>query len=47
MYGLRNFTAHEYHIIDTKLLWEIADVHLMNNKKQLEEVLENEKKESG
>jgi uncharacterized protein with HEPN domain len=24
MYGLRNFAVHDYHIIDPRILWEIA-----------------------
>lgn len=47
MYGLRNFTAHEYHIVDPKLLWEIAEDHLMKNKIQLEEILDKEKGKGG
>ena len=35
MYGLRNFAAHEYHIIDPVILWEIAENHLVENKIQL------------
>ncbi|WPP51700.1 HepT-like ribonuclease domain-containing protein [Catalinimonas niigatensis] len=43
MYGLRNFAAHEYHTIDPQILWEIAEDHLLENKIQLEEVLEKER----
>jgi len=32
MYGLRNFAVHEYHTIDAKILWEIAEDHLVENK---------------
>lgn len=42
MYGLRNFAVHEYHIIDPKILWEIAKDHLEENKKQLEFLLKEE-----
>jgi len=35
MYGLRNFTAHEYHLIDPSILWEIAKDHLPYNKAEL------------
>lgn len=44
MYGLRNFAAHEYHNIDPKILWEIAEDHLLENKIQLENLLEQERK---
>ncbi|MCG8390068.1 MAG: DUF86 domain-containing protein [Cytophagales bacterium] len=44
MYGLRNFAAHEYHTIDPQILWEIAEDHLVENKIQLEEVLQEERK---
>jgi len=47
MYGLRNFAAHEYHIIDPQILWEIAEDHLIENKIQLEEVLEKERENEG
>jgi uncharacterized protein with HEPN domain len=36
MYDLRNFAAHEYHIIDPQILWDIAENHLIENKIQLE-----------
>lgn len=42
MYGLRNFAVHEYHIIDPKILWEIAKDHLQENKRQLEVILKIE-----
>lgn len=42
MYGLRNFAIHEYHIIDPVILWEIAQDHLVQNKIDLEEVLNKE-----
>ncbi len=47
MYGLRNFAAHEYHTIDPQILWEIAEDHLIENKIQLEEILEKERKNEG
>ena len=47
MYGLRNFAAHEYHTIDPQILWEIAEDHLIENKAQLEEVLEKERENEG
>ena len=43
MYGLRNFAAHEYHTIDPRILWEIAEDHLIENKIQLEDLLDQEK----
>ena len=43
MYGLRNFAAHEYHLIDPKILWEIAADHLPENKAKLEKLLEVER----
>lgn len=44
MYGLRNFAIHEYHLIDPVILWEIAEDHLVNNKIQLENLLDQERK---
>jgi uncharacterized protein YutE (UPF0331/DUF86 family) len=43
MYGLRNFAVHEYHIIDSTIFWEIAENYLVENKIQLEALLEAEK----
>ena len=43
MYGLRNFATHEYHTIDPRILWEIAEDHLAENKIELEHVLEIER----
>jgi uncharacterized protein with HEPN domain len=40
MYGLRNFAVHEYHIIDPIIFWEIAEKHLVQNRIDLEKVLE-------
>ena len=40
MYGLRNFAAHEYHIIDSRVLWEIATEKLISNKIDIEAILE-------
>ncbi|MEO0640147.1 MAG: DUF86 domain-containing protein [Bacteroidota bacterium] len=39
MYGLRNFAVHEYHVIDSRILWEIAEDHLPENKRQLQKLL--------
>ena len=47
MYKLRNFAAHEYHAIDPMILWEIAEDHLIQNKIQLEEILEKETENEG
>ncbi len=47
MYGLRNFAVHEYHRIDPQILWEIAEDHLIENKIQLENLLEQEKENEG
>ncbi|MFY0600113.1 MAG: DUF86 domain-containing protein [Cyclobacteriaceae bacterium] len=44
MYGLRNFAVHEYHIIDATVLWAIAENNLIENKIQLELLLEKERK---
>ena len=41
MYGLRNFAIHEYHIIDNRVIWEIATENLVGNKIDFEKVLEN------
>lgn len=42
MYGLRNFAVHDYHKIDQRILWEIAEDHLVENKIMLEDILEKE-----
>ena len=47
MYGLRNFAAHEYHRIDPQILWEIAEEHLIENKIQLENLLDQERENEG
>lgn len=47
MYGLRNFAAHDYHKIDPQILWEIAEDHLVENKIQLENLLDQEKQNEG
>lgn len=44
---LRNFAAHEYHTIDPQILWEIAEDHLIENKIQLEDMLEKERENEG
>lgn len=44
MYGLRNFSVHEYHIIDPLILWEIAENHLVENKILLEDLLNKERR---
>ena len=47
MYGLRNFAVHEYHRIDPQILWEIAEDHLIENKIQLENLLDQERENEG
>jgi uncharacterized protein with HEPN domain len=47
MYGLRNFAAHDYHRIDPQILWEIAEDHLIENKIQLENILDQERQNEG
>lgn len=42
MYGLRNFAVHDYHKIDYRILWEIAEDHLVENKIMLENILKKE-----
>ena len=39
MYGLRNFAVHEYHVIYSRILWEIAEDYLPENKRQLQKLL--------
>ena len=39
MYGLRNFTVHEYHIIEPRILWEIATEELVKNLLDFEKIL--------
>lgn len=39
MYGLRNIAAHDYGSVDTALLWEIIQNHLVSNRISLEEIL--------
>ena len=43
MYWLRNFVAHDYHRIDPQILWDIAEDHLIDNKIQLENLLDQER----
>lgn len=40
MYGLRNLAIHEYHVIDNRILWEIATEHLVDNYADIEQLLE-------
>ncbi len=47
MYGLRNFAAHEYRIIDPVILWEIARDHLPENITQLTQILKKEAGKNG
>ena len=41
MYGLRNLAIHEYHIIDNRVIWEIATENIVQNKIDIEKVIEN------
>ncbi|MEM8894365.1 MAG: HepT-like ribonuclease domain-containing protein, partial [Bacteroidota bacterium] len=43
MYGLRNFATHEYHITDPAILWDIIQNNLVQNRLDLEALLEGEK----
>ena len=47
MYGLRNLISHEYFGIDYEMLWEIASVSLAQNIKDLQRIIEEQKKVSG
>lgn len=44
MYLLRNKISHEYFGIDYEIIWDVATNYLPVNKRQLEVILENEKK---
>jgi len=44
MYRLRNRISHEYFGIDYEILWEIATVHLPNNRIDILVILEKERK---
>ena len=46
MYGLRNLISHEYFGIDYEMLWEIASVSLTQNIKDLQRIIEEQKKSS-
>ena len=39
MYGLRNFAVHEYHVIEPRILWEIATEELSQNLYDFEKIL--------
>ena len=44
MYGLRNLISHEYFGIDYEMLWEIALVSLTQNIRDLQGIIEEQKK---
>jgi uncharacterized protein with HEPN domain len=44
MYGLRNLISHEYFGIDYEMLWEIVSVSLTQNIKDLQRIIEEQKK---
>ncbi|HSV87595.1 MAG TPA: DUF86 domain-containing protein [Bacteroidales bacterium] len=45
MYLLRNKVSHEYFGIDYEIIWDVASNHLPGNRKQIEEILNTEKKQ--
>lgn len=47
MYYLRNRVAHEYFGIDHEIIWDIAANYLPENKKQIDQIIENEYLNSG
>jgi len=44
MYLLRNKVSHEYFGIDYEIIWDVASNYLPENKRQLEAIIEKEKK---
>lgn len=44
MYVLRNKVSHEYFGIDYEIIWDVATNYLPENKKQIEVILDIEKK---
>jgi uncharacterized protein with HEPN domain len=44
MYGLRNIVTHEYFGIDYEMIWEIAKNDLPKNQKDLQRLIESERK---
>lgn len=47
MYRLRNKISHEYFGIDYEILWNIVTEHLPENLKDMEAILEKERKNKG
>jgi uncharacterized protein with HEPN domain len=41
MYRTRNILAHQYFGIDAQIIWRIATVHLPENLKGIEEIIQN------
>ena len=44
MYGIRNVVSHEYFGIDYEMIWEIAKKNLPNNIREIERIIDEEKK---
>lgn len=44
MYLLRNKVSHQYFGIDYEIIWDVASNYLPENKRQLEAIIEKEKK---
>lgn len=44
MYGLRNVVSHEYFGIDYEMIWEIAKKNLPDNIREIERIINEEKK---
>jgi uncharacterized protein with HEPN domain len=44
MYYLRNKISHEYFGIDYEIIWDVAKNYLPENKKQIEEIIQQENK---
>ncbi len=43
MYLMRNKISHEYFGIDHEIIWDVASNHLPGNRKQIKQVLEEQK----
>jgi uncharacterized protein with HEPN domain len=46
IYLFRNRISHEYFGIDYEIVWEIATIHLPENRKEIEAIIEKETPES-
>ena len=44
MYWLRNKVSHQYFGIDYEIIWDVASNYLPENKRQLEAIIEKEKR---